>query len=109
MVYSLTGYNPYTGQSISGWAESNNSFFSGVYAAVVDLDERVLANTADLLNKVGIRDPLITNLVSVNATFRSQMAEQMGSLERKMDKVIQGLSSIRTTLNDHDDRLEALE
>lgn len=109
MVYSLSGYVPYTGQSTNSWAESNDAFFSGAYAAIVDLDERVLANTVDLLNKVGIKDPLLVNLISVNSTFRNQMSDQLGALERKMDKVIQGLSSIRTTLNEHQTRLEDLE
>ena len=109
MVYSLSGYTPYTGQDLSVWASGNNAFFSGVYGAIVDLDERVLANTADLLNKVGPGDPLLTNLITVNSTFRFQMADQMGALERKMDKVIQALSSVRTTLNEYNDRLDALE
>ena len=109
MAYGLTGYIPYTGQNIGAWASGNNNFFSGVYVAIVDLDERVLANTADLLNKLGPNDPLITNLISANTTFRSQMSTSMTSLERKVDLITQALSAIRTTLNDHDSRLEDLE
>ena len=108
MTLNVTGYQEYTGQSLSVWASGNTSFFSGTYVDLTGLDQRLFELDLEMERKVD-RDTTYSDFASVQATFRSQFNQRISSVESTLKEIERAIVAIRRTLNDYNTRIAALE